>query len=185
MGSKQEGADNAGRTPILWGGWDYKAVNGMSMQDAEFLESRKFERTEISTLFRIPEVILGNSDKASSWGTGIETLTNGFLQFCLNPWLINWEQSLNYTLLSIEEQAAGYYFEFNRRALLSVALETQAKFLREMRDIGAYNRNDVRGFIGENHLPAGQGGDDYDKPFNGSGGTATAEPATKQEPVSA
>lgn len=183
--AKQEGTENAGKTPILWGGYDYKAVNGMSMADAEFLESRKFERTEISTLFRIPEVIMGNSDKASSWGTGIETLTNGFLQFCLNPWLVNWEQSLNYTLLSMEEQANGYYFEFNRRALLSVALETQAKFLREMRDIGVYSRNDARGFLGENHLSIEQGGDDYDRPFNGSGGTASADPAQKPQPANA
>jgi HK97 family phage portal protein len=108
----------------------------MTLADAEFLESRKFERTEIATLYRIPEVLLGNSDKTSSWGTGIETLTNGFLAFSLGPWLVNWEQALNFTLLTEQEKRDGYYFRFTRGALLQVALEAQAKFFREMRDIG-------------------------------------------------
>jgi len=168
------GVENTGRQPALWGGWDYKAVNGMSMQDAQFLESRKFERTEISTLYRIPEVLLGNSDKTSSWGTGIETLTNGFLAFSLGPWLINWEQSLNYTLLTEEQKAQGYYFRFTRGALLQVALEAQAKFFREMRDIGVYSVNDVRAKLEENDLPD-HIGDDYGLPFNGSGGRPAEE----------
>lgn len=170
---KQAGAENAGKTPILWGGWSYTATNGMSMQDAEFLESRKFERSEIATLFRLPEVLLGNSDKASSWGTGIETLTNGFLALTLNPWLVNWEQSLAFTLLTEEERRAGFYFRFTREALLQIAKEAQAKFFREMRDIGVYSVNDVRAKLEENDLPDAIG-DNYRLPFNGSGGTPAA-----------
>jgi HK97 family phage portal protein len=173
----QTGTENAGRNPILWGGWDYKATNGMTLADAEFLESRKFERTEIATLYRIPEVLLGNSDKTSSWGTGIETLTNGFLAFSLGPWLVNWEQALNFTLLTEQEKRDGYYFRFTRGALLQVALEAQAKFFREMRDIGVYSVNDVRRKLEENDLPD-HIGDDYGLPFNGSGGRP-AEPAQK------
>jgi HK97 family phage portal protein len=160
----------AGRPPILPNGWSYAATQGMTLEDAEFLESRKFERSEIATVFGVPEVLLGNSDKASSWGTGIETLTNGFLAFSLNPWLVNWEQSLGCTLLTEEEQASGYYFRFTRGALLQVALEAQAKFFREMRDIGAFSINDVRRRLEENDLPDNIG-DDYHAPFNGSGGT--------------
>lgn len=177
------GTENAGRQPALWGGWDYKSVNGMSLADAEFLESRKFERTEIATLYRTPEVLFGNSDKASSWGTGIETLTNGFLAFSLNPWLVNWEQSLNYTLLTEDEKRAGYYFRFTREALLQVALEAKAKFFREMRDIGVYSPNDVRAKLEENSIP---GGEKYNTPFNGSGGTAAnsaQEPQREETPV--
>lgn len=177
---RQEGASNAGRTPVLKGDWKYQAVQGMSMADAEFLESRKFERTEIATLFRVPEVLLGNSDKASSWGTGIETLTNGFLAFSLNPWLVNWEQALNFTLLTEQEKLDGFYFRFTREALLQVAKEAQAKFFREMRDIGVYSVNDVRAKLEENDLPD-HIGDDYRLPFNGSGGRP-AEPSGKNKP---
>lgn len=177
----QEGSENTGKTPVIKGDWKYQEVQGMTMQDAEFLESRKFERTEIATMFRIPEVLLGNSDKASSWGTGIETLTNGFQTFSLGPWLINWEQSLNYTLLTADERAAGYFFKFTRGALLQLTKEAQAKFFREMRDIGVYSVNDVRRFLDENDLPD-HIGDDYRLPFNGSGGTA-AKPAGENAPA--
>lgn len=177
--AKQSGTANAGKNPILWGGWQYTATNGMSLADAEFLQSRKFERTEIATLYRIPEVLFGNTDKTSSWGTGIETLTNGFLAFSLGPWLVNWEQALGYTLLTSDELAGGYYFRFTRGALLQVALEAQAKFFREMRDIGVFSVNDVRRKLEENDLPD-HIGDNYGLPFNGSGGRP-AEPAA--EPV--
>ena len=166
----QGGSGNSGKTAILHGAWSYAATNGMSMADAEFLESRKFERTEICTLYRIPEVLLGNSDKASAWGTGIETLTNGFLTLGLDPVLVNWEQSLNYTLLTADEQAQGFYFRFNRRAALAMLPDATAKFLRDMRDIGVYSKNDCRRYLDENLLTAAQGGEDYSAPFNGSGG---------------
>lgn len=176
---RQEGADNSGRTPVLKGDWKYTAIQGMSMADAEFLESRKFERTEIATLFRIPEVLLGNSDKTSSWGTGIETLTNGFLALSLNPWLVNWEQALNATLLTEEEKLKGFYFRFTREALLQVAKEAQAKFFREMRDIGVYNADEIRAKLEENKIPGGVG-ENYQQPFNGSGGRA-ADPSLKTD----
>ena len=174
----QAGAANAGKTPVLMGGMEFTLTNGMTFADAEFLESRKFERSEIATMFRVPEVLLGNSDKASSWGTGIETLTNGFLAFSLGPWLVNWEQALNFTLVSEDDKAAGYYFRFTRGALLQVALEAQAKFFREMRDIGVFSVNDVRRKLEENDLPD-HIGDDYGLPFNGAGGRA-ATPADQQ-----
>lgn len=178
----QAGTDNAGKTPVLQGGLSYTAVNGMTFADAEFLESRKFERTEIATLYRIPEVLLGNSDKSSSWGTGIETLTNGFLAFSFGPWLVNWEQALNFTLLTEQQKLDGYYFRFTRGALLQVALEAQAKFFREMRDIGVYSVNDVRRKLEENDLPD-HIGDDYGLPFNGSGGRPAEQ--SKPQPAAA
>lgn len=180
----QAGADNAGKTAILHGAWTYAAANGMTMADAEFLESRRFERTEICTLYRTPEILLGNSDKSSSWGTGIETLTNGFLTLALDPVLIAWEQAMNYTLLTTEQQIAGFYFRFNRRAALAMLPEATAKFLREMRDIGVYSKNDCRRYLDENLLTDAQGGNDYTAPFNGSGGTP-AKPATAPQPVAA
>jgi HK97 family phage portal protein len=185
----QAGTENAGKNPILWGGWDYKATQGMSLKDAEFLESRKFERTEIATLYRIPEVLFGNSDKSSSWGTGIETLTNGFLAFSLGPWLVNWEQALNFTLLTTDELLAGYYFRFTRTALLQVAMEAQAKFFREMRDIGVYSVDDIRRKLEENDLKDNAIGRDYRLPFNSAGGAGKAVPDASQkktpEPVPA
>lgn len=176
---KYAGVSNVGTTPILHGGLDYKVANGMTMADAEFLESRRFELEEICRLYRVPPFMVGATDKTSSWGTGIEQMTLGFLQFCFNPWLVNWEQSLGATLLTADEQAKGYYFKFNRAALLQAGLEAQAKFFREMRDIGVYSVNDVRRRIEENDLPDNIG-DNYQLAFNGSGG----RPADAAAPAS-
>lgn len=179
------GTLNSGKTPFFANGWKYVAVQGMTMQDAEFLESRKFERSEIAMMYRVPEVLIGSTDKTSSWGTGIEQLTLGFLNFCLNPWLTNWEQGLAITLLTADEIRQGYYFKFNRGALLQAALQAQSEFFRTMRDIGVYSINDVRRKLEENDLPDSIG-DDYARPFNGSGGTAAAtainQPAAKESP---
>jgi HK97 family phage portal protein len=178
----QSGALNAGKTPLFANGWEYKTVQGMTMQDAEFLESRKFERSEIAMMYRVPEVLIGHSEKSSSWGTGIEQLTLGFLKFSLNPWLKAWEGALGLTLLSADERMNGYAFCFDREALLEAALQARAEFFRTMRDIGAYSINDIRRKLGENDLPDAIG-DDYSRPFNGSGGTArvdTQTPAANQ-----
>ena len=168
------GAPNAGTTPILWGGWDYKSIQGMSMEDAEFLDSRKFERSEIEIAFRVPGVLIGDNEKTSSWGTGVEQISLGFLNYCFDPWLVNWEQALGFTLLTAKEIQSDYYFKANRRALLAAALEAQASFFKIMRDIGVYSPDDVRELLDENKLPDGAGGSSYDKPFNGSGGKAAA-----------
>lgn len=172
--NKATSGENYGKVAILHGAWSYASANGMTLADAEFMESRKFERTEICTLFRIPEVLLGNSDKTSSWGTGIETLTNGFLTLTLDPILVNWEQSLNLTLLTAVERESGHYFKFNRRALLAVLLESQANFFRTLRDIGAINNDEVRALLEMNRIPGGAG-QNFAQPFNGSGGAAKSE----------
>jgi HK97 family phage portal protein len=171
------GSANAFKTPVLFGGWEYKAIQGMTLRDAEFLESRSFSVETFARYFRIPLFLLQSTEKATTWGSGLEQMMQAFLSVTLNPRLVEWEQALGITLLTTDELRSGMYFEFNRRALLQVALEAQAKFLREMRDIGVYSVNDCRRYLKENDLPDNIG-DNYRLPFNGSGGT----PAQASEP---
>ena len=176
------GVQNSFKTPVLIGGWDYKSIQGMSLRDAEFLESRSFSVETVARYYRIPLFLLQSTQKATTWGSGLEQMMQAFLSVSLNPWLVNWEQALGITLLTTDEIRAGLFFKFNRRALLQVALEAQAKFLRDMRDIGVYNVDDCRGYLEENKLPNGEGGD-YRQPFNGSGGAAN--PVSDQQPQDA
>jgi HK97 family phage portal protein len=166
-----------GRTPILNGAFKFQQTNGMSMTDAQFLESRRFELQEIARFYRIPAFLIGDPS-ATTWGSGIEQMTLGFLNFCLDPHLVGWEQSLGQTLLTTEEQRAGYRFEFDRDELANVALEARANFYQTMRGIGVYSVNDVRAKLGEPLLA--MGGDDYHQPFNNTGGAAQAAAATPQ-----
>ncbi len=168
--SKYAGAKNAGTIPVLNGMFDFKQTNGMSMTDAQFIESRRFEIQEIARLYRIPPFMIGDST-ASNWGTGIEQQTLGFLNFALDPHLVSWEQSLAHTLLTTAEQKAGMYFRFDRDELANVALEARASFYQTMRNIGVFSANDVRAKLNEPLLTEEAGGNDYGKPFNSSGGS--------------
>lgn len=146
------GFNNAGKVPILNGNFDFKQTNGMSMADAQFIESRRFELQEIARLYRIPAFMIGDSN-ASNWGTGIEQQTLGFLNFCLDPHLVGWEQSLAMTLLSADEIARGYYFKFDRDEVASVALEARANFYKAMREMQVLSANEVRSELGYATIP--------------------------------
>jgi len=146
------GFNNAGKVPILNGNFDFKQTNGMSMADAQFIESRRFELQEIARLYRIPAFMIGDSN-ASNWGTGIEQQTLGFLNFCLDPHLVGWEQSLAMTLLTTDEIRKGYYFKFDRDEVASVALEARANFYKAMREMQVLSANEVRSELGYATIP--------------------------------
>jgi len=177
------GAQNAGRVPFVNGDWEFKQTNGMTMSDAEFIETRRFDKREIACLYGIPPVLIGD-DGATTWGSGIEQIWQGFLTLTFNPLLVLWEESLNYTLLTTEERKAGFFFKFNRRALLSVNLDSQAKFLETMRRIGVYNVDRCREFLDENRVEDPAIGQSYTLPFNAQGGVPAA-PAPTTDPVTA
>jgi HK97 family phage portal protein len=153
-----------GKTPFLNGAFKFQATSGMSMVDAQFLESRRFELQEIARLYRIPPFMIGDSTASTTWGTGIEQQTLGFLNFCLDPHLIGWEQSLGHTLLTTEEQRQGLYFRFDRDQLANVALEARAAFYVAMRTCGAMSPNDIRRKENEPLISAANGGDSYANP---------------------
>lgn len=157
------GAENVGRVPILNGTFDFKQTNGMSMADAQFIESRRFELQEIARIYRVPPFMIGDST-ASNWGTGIEQQTLGFLNFCLDPHLRGWEESLAFTLLTTSENKEGYYFQFDRDELANVALEARANFYKAMREMKVFSPNDVRAELGYTKIPSEKGGDDYENP---------------------
>ena len=174
------GTINAGRLPVVGGNLKFIQTNGMSFVDAQFVESRKMELHEVARHYRVPAFMV-DSTATSTWGTGIEQQTLGFLNFSLDPYLVAWEQSLAMSLLTSEEIAAGYYFQFDRDKLANVALEARANFYQTMRNIGVMSPNDVRSELGYPLIAPEDGGDDYGRPFNASGGTP--QPATEPEPA--
>lgn len=178
----QAGQSNAGKTPILWGEWKYlDKTAGMSMADAEFLASRAFENEEICRVFNVPPILIGATDKVSSWGSGIEQINQGFLTYSLNPWLVNWEQALNITLLTERELADGLTVVFDRTALMQASLAARTQFARTMREIGALNNDEVRQSFGYNNIPGGDGAK-FQVPFNNQGGVAPSTDAQASTP---
>lgn len=160
----QAGAQNAGRTPLFYGGVEWKAA-GWSNQDAELLLSRSFEKSEIASWFRIPMVLLGDTEKASSWGTGIEKITLGFVTYTLKPWVENWEQEMNFSLLTKEERKSGLHFKFDFKDLLRSTPTDQAAYLQKLWQVGAVSSNEVRKELDLIELPDATG-DLYYVPAN-------------------
>ena len=106
------GAMNAGRIPVVGGSMKFQQTNGMSMVDAQFVESRKLELHEIARHYGIPAFMV-DSTATSTWGAGIEQQMLGFMNLSLDSWLVNWEQCLAFTLLTAEEVRKGFYFRFD------------------------------------------------------------------------
>lgn len=137
------GAGNAGKTPVLFGGLSWKDA-GFSSEDAELLLTRRFEVEQIAGFYRVPLHLLNTTEKATTWGSGIEQLNRGFVDYTLAPWLANWEEELDRTLLTRKEQEGGYFFKFNVGALLRGSPEQRAKFYEIMRRIAAMDVNQIR-----------------------------------------
>jgi HK97 family phage portal protein len=96
------GPRNARRTAVLEEGMKANRL-AIAPNDAQFLETRQFQRSEIAGLFRVPPHLIGDVDRSTSWGTGIEQQQIAFLVYTIRPWLIRWEQSIKRSLIIRED----------------------------------------------------------------------------------
>lgn len=145
------GAAKTGRTVVLEEGMKWHSV-GMTFEDAQVLECKKFSVEEICRIYRIPLHMVQSTEKSTSWGTGIEQMSLGFVQFTLAPWLARWEQTLDAVLLR-EDEKADHFTKFDLRALLrgdhKARMDAYAVGLLN----GIYSINEVRKFEDLNELP--------------------------------
>lgn len=103
-------------------------VNQLSLtpEDAQMMDSRKFDKADICTAFGVPPVMIGDNEKTSSWGTGIEQITIGFVRYTLMPILSRIREELNSKLFAY----SGQFIDFDTDALTEADLKTQAAFFR-------------------------------------------------------
>lgn len=93
------GADNAGRPPVLEEGME--PVNlGFSAADTQFLESRRFSVADVARIWGMPPHMVGDTERSTSWGTGIEQQTIGFVTYTLDEWINIWETSIERQFLA-------------------------------------------------------------------------------------
>lgn len=95
---KLTGLTHAHEVAVLDSGAKWQPI-GIPPEDSQFIESRKFQVTEIARLYGIPPHMLGDVEKSTSWGTGIEQQSLGFNIYTLRPWLSRIEQALSNELL--------------------------------------------------------------------------------------
>jgi HK97 family phage portal protein len=147
------------KTPLLSGGVNYQQI-AINPEDLELLEERKFQKAEIATLFGVPPHMIGETDRSTSWGTGIEVQTTGFLQFTLQAHIGRFEQAINDALLKRGD--SNRYVKFELGGLLRPTLKERY----EAHAI-AYGKweaaNDIRAF---EDMPPIAGGDVLLAPLN-------------------
>ncbi len=148
------GEEGTGKVPVLWEGMKFNPIS-MTLKDAEFLDSRKFSVAEIARWFGVPPHMVGDVERSTSWGTGIEQQGLHFLIYSLLPWIELLEQSIRFTLVI---QAERYYPKFNVGKLLQMDQKTQAEVFGLLIDKGVLSPNECRELLERNPR---KGGDEY------------------------
>jgi HK97 family phage portal protein len=128
---------------------------GVSPQDAETMAARKFQVSELARFFGVPPHLVGDVEKSTSWGTGIEQQNLGFLQYTLQPYISRWENSIQRWLLKPNEVGV-YHAEHNLDGLLRGDSASRAAFMKAMGESGLRTINEMRRL---DNLPPLPGGD--------------------------
>lgn len=149
------GSENAGRPPVFEEGMEPVPL-GFSATDAQFLEGRRFSLGDIARMFGVPSHMLNDTERNTSWGSGIAQQTQGFVDYTIMEWVRIWESAADYQLLDDEELSA----KLQTAALLRGDPETRAKWYTAMRLIGVYNANRIREFEDEDPRED-EGGEEY------------------------
>ena len=151
------GSANSGKVAVLEEGMKYTPIS-ISPEQAQFLETRKFQINEIARIFRVPPHMVGDLEKSSF--SNIEQQSLEFVKYTLDPWIIRWEQSLNRTLLNQEEKKS-YFFKFNVEGLLRGDYQSRMQGYATARQNGWMSANDIRELENLDKISAEDGGDLY------------------------
>ena len=151
------GSQNANKIAVLEEGMKYTPIS-ISPEQAQFLETRKFQINEIARIFRVPPHMVGDLEKSSF--SNIEQQSLEFVKYTLDPWVMRWEQSLSRTLFT-EEEKKTLFFKFNVEGLLRGDYQSRMNGYATARQNGWMSANDIRELENMDKIPAEQGGDLY------------------------
>lgn len=151
------GSRNAGKVAVLEEGMKYQQI-GIPPEEAQFLETRKFQINEIARLYRIPPHMVGDLDKSSF--SNIEQQSLEFVKYTLDPWVIRWEQSLQRALF-LPQEKQEYFIKLNVDGLLRGDYQSRMNGYSVGRQNGWLSANDIREMEDMNLIPKEEGGDLY------------------------
>lgn len=130
---------------------------GISPEDSQLLEARKFSVADIARIFLIPPHMIGDVERSTSWGTGLEQQNIAYLIYSLRPWLVKIEQELNYKLFPNEVERNKFYIEHLVDSILRGDTKTRNEAYQIMRQNGIINADEWRELENMNPLPDGKG----------------------------
>ena len=151
------GSANSHKVAVLEEGMKYTPIS-ISPNEAQFLETRKFQIDEIARIFRVPPHMVGDLEKSSF--SNIEQQSLEFVKYTLDPWVSRWEQNMARSLLTAEEKQ-NYFIKFNVDGLLRGDYQSRMNGYATARPNGWMSANDIRELENLDRIPAELGGDLY------------------------
>lgn len=151
------GSANAHKVAVLEEGMKYTPIS-ISPEQAQFLETRKFQINEIARIFRVPPHMVGDLEKSSF--SNIEQQSLEFVKYTLDPWVVRWEQSLSRALFTVDEKKQ-YFCKFNVDGLLRGDYQSRMNGYATARQNGWMSANDIRELENLDRIPVEDGGDLY------------------------
>jgi HK97 family phage portal protein len=151
------GSANSNKIAVLEEGMKYTPIS-ISPEQAQFLETRKFQINEIARIFRVPPHMVGDLEKSSF--SNIEQQSLEFVKYTLDPWVVRWEQSIQRTLLAPDEKKT-YFVKFNVEGLLRGDYASRMNGYATARQNGWMSANDIRELENLDRIPTEGGGDLY------------------------
>lgn len=146
---------------ILEDGTDFQPI-GISNQDSEWLENRRFQLTEICRIFRVPPTMIASAIEHGNTYANVEQSDLNFVKHTMLPWIVRWEQAIKMSLLDDPQLYATFVLE----GLLRADMKTRSDFYTAMFGMGVYTQNDIlslenrdsyeggdRRFIGTQFIP--------------------------------
>jgi len=153
--AEAHGGENAHKTGILESGVKYIKV-GSTPEEGQMLETRKYQRNEIASLFNVPPHMIGDLDKTAR--ANVEQCSIEFVLYCLGPWLEAYQQEFRRKLFPKVGRAANKYFaKFDTRRLMYPDAESRAQFYTSGKQNGFLSANDIRELEDMNPIEGGEG----------------------------
>lgn len=152
-----QGTRNSHKVAVLEEGMKYHTI-GIAPEDAQFLETRKYQVNEICRIFRVPPHLVGDLERATF--SNIEHQSIEFVQHTIRPWLVRWEQAISRSLLD-ESERLLYFAKFNVDGLLRGDYKSRMEGYAIGRQNGWLSINDIRRLEDMSLVPTDKGGDDY------------------------
>ncbi|MHC2450266.1 HK97 family phage portal protein [Bacillus altitudinis] len=137
---------------IIDNGLEYQSI-AMPLQEAQFVESMKFNKAQIAMIYKVPLHKINELDKATF--SNIEHQSIEYMKNTLQPWIVNFEQELNIKLFTDSDQKNGHYVKFNVDSELRGDSKTQAEYFKLMIESGILNKNEVRDLLERNPIEHG------------------------------
>jgi len=151
------GSANSGKVAVLEEGMKYTPVS-IPPDQAQFLETRKFQLDEIARIYRVPPHMIGDLEKSSF--SNIEQQSLEFVKYTLDPWITRWEQAMERALI-LPSERSKYFVKFNVDGLLRGDYESRMNGYAIARQNGWMSANDIRELENLDRIPEESGGDLY------------------------